>query len=155
MVYNVNSQHTALSEFADKISEIMPVIMREFFRQESDKFCEIKITLPQLMVLEMLTRDSELRMTDLARSINVTTAAMTGVVDRLVRDGYVVRANTANDRRVIKIRLTVKGTRVAKSAIEQRKAIFRKMFGVVSQDDRKEYLRILTIIRDRIGKRKD
>ena len=140
-----------LSKFADRLSEMIPAIMREVYKQESDKFYNIKITIPQLVVLEMLTRDGGSRMTDLARSINVTTAAMTGIVDRLVRDGYVIRSSDAKDRRVIKIRPTAKGARVAKSAIEQKKAILRKMFGVISQDDREEYLRILTIIRDRIG----
>ncbi|MCX5678689.1 MAG: MarR family transcriptional regulator [Candidatus Omnitrophica bacterium] len=140
-----------LSEFVDKLSEMMPAIMREFLKQESDKFYNVKITIPQLVVLEMLTRDGESRMTDLARSINVTTAAMTGIVDRLVRDGYVTRTSDLEDRRVIKIKPTAKGARVAKSALEHKKAIFRKMFGVISQDDREEYLRILTIIRDRIG----
>ena len=141
-----------LSEFADKVSEMMPSIMREFYKQESDKFYKIKITIPQLVVLEMLTRDGESRMTDLAHSINVTTAAMTGIVDRLVRDGYVMRSSDAEDRRVIKVRPTAKGVRVAKSAIEYRKGIYQKMFGVVSQVEREEYLKILTIIRDRIGK---
>jgi DNA-binding MarR family transcriptional regulator len=141
-----------LSEFVDKLSEMMPAIMRELFKQESDKFYNIKITIPQLVVLEMLTRDGESRMTDLARSINVTTAAMTGIVDRLVRDGYVIRTNDLRDRRVIKIKTTSRGARIAKSAIEQKKAIFRKMFGVISQEDREEYLRILTIICDRISR---
>jgi len=140
-----------LSEFVDKLSEMMPAIMREFLKQESDKFYNVKITIPQLVVLEMLTRDGESRMTDLARSMNVTTAAMTGIVDRLVRDGYVMRTNDAKDRRVIKIKPTAKGARVTRSAIEHKKTIFRRMFGAISQDDREEYLRILTIIRDRIG----
>lgn len=143
-----------LPEFADKISEMMIAIMREFYKQESDKFYETKITFPQLVVLEMLLRDGESRMTDLARSMNVTTAAMTGVVDRLVRDGYVMRSNDPQDRRVIRIKPTAKGALAAKKAIKRRKSIFKKMFGVISQAEREEYLRILTIIRDRIGKEK-
>ena len=144
-----------LSEFAEKINGMMPDIMREFYKQESDNFYKIKITIPQLVVLEMLTRDGESRMTDLARSINVTTAAMTGIVNRLVRDGYVVRSSDKGDRRVIKVRPTARGLRVAKNAIERRKDIFQKMFGVISQAEREEYLRILTIIRDRLSERED
>ena len=142
-----------LSEFADKVNEIMPAIMRQFYKQKSDKFYKIKITIPQLVVLEMLEReDGEMRMTDLARSINVTTAAMTGIVERLVRDGYAVRTSNTEDRRIIKVRPTAKGARVAKSAIERRKGIFQKMFGVISQAEREEYLRILTIINDRFNR---
>ena len=147
--------HMSVSEFADKVTEIMPVIMRELAKQQSEEFYKVKITLPQLVVLDMIVREDELKMSDLARLINVTTAAMTGIVDRLVRDGYVTRENDAEDRRIIKVRPTAKGSRVVKNANEQKKAIIIKMFGAVSDVEREEYLRILTLVRDKMKDRKD
>ncbi len=140
----------SISEFADKLNEIMPVIMREFYRRESGKFCKIQITIPQFVVLDMLTRNGATSMSDLARAINVTTAAMTGIVERLVRDGYAARENDADDRRIVKVRPTAKGTRIVKSAVEKRKRIVGMMFGVISQAEREEYLRIVTIIKENL-----
>ncbi len=140
----------ALSEFADKVTEMMPAIMREFYKHESSGLEKIKITLPQLVVLNILAREGELSMTDLAKYINVSTAAMTGIVDRLVRDGYVQRGSVDGDRRIIKVRATAKGARAAKSAVEHQRRMVEKLFSVLSEDEREEYLRILTIVRDRL-----
>ena len=140
----------ALSEFADQVTEMMPTIMREFYKHESSGLEKIKITLPQLIVLNILTRESELSMTDLAGYINVSTAAMTGIVDRLVRDGYVVRGSVDGDRRIVKVSSTPKGNKAAKSALEHQRKMVEKLFSVLSEEEREEYLRILTIVRDRL-----
>jgi len=140
----------SLTEFADQVTEMHPVIMREFYKQDTGGFYKIRITLPQLVVVNVLAREGELRMTDLARSMNVTTAAMTGIIDRLVRDGYVKREADAGDRRAVKVSVTAKGLKVAKSAAEHHKKIIARVFSVISQTEREEYLRILTIVRDRL-----
>ena len=139
-----------LPEFVNRVSEIMPVINREFYKQGSSGFYKMKITLAQIAVLEILVREGALRMTDLARLINVTTAAMTGMVERLVRDGYVVRTSDDGDRRIIKVRATAKGGRIVKEITERKKNMLGKIFGVISQAEREEYIRILTIVRDRL-----
>ena len=143
-----------IAEFVDKVSEIMPVMMREFFRQETNEFYKLKITLPQFVVLDMLNRQGESKMSDLAHLINVTTAAMTGIVDRLVRDGYVKRTHDPRDRRIVNVALTVKGTSSVKEMINQRKKMTAKIFGMISQEEREEYLRILEHIRDHIMEQK-
>ncbi|MFA6321017.1 MAG: MarR family transcriptional regulator [Candidatus Omnitrophota bacterium] len=140
----------SLSEFADRITEMHPVIMREFYKHDAGDFYKIRITLPQLVIVNALAREGELRMTDLARSMNVTTAAMTGIIDRLVRDGYVKRAADADDRRTVKVGVTPKGIKVARNAAEHHKKLISRLFSVISQPEREEYLRILTIIRDHL-----
>ncbi|MFH0763522.1 MAG: MarR family transcriptional regulator [Candidatus Omnitrophota bacterium] len=140
----------SLAEFADRVSEIMPVIMREFFRQETNEFYKLKITLPQFVVLDMLKRQGESKMSDLARFINVTTAAMTGIVDRLVRDGYAKRAYDPGDRRIVKVTLTAKGAMSVKNMIDQRKVLTARIFSMISHEEREKYLEILTHIRDHI-----
>jgi len=139
-----------LSDFADKVTELMMVISKEFFNHKTGEFYKTKVTIPQYVVMEILYKSGEPRMTDLANSIKVTTAAMTGIVERLVRDGYVERSNDLKDRRSIRVRLTLKGDRVVKAILKERKEITSKIFSVISQKEREEYLRILMHIRDHI-----
>ena len=139
-----------LPEFADRVNEIMPVISREFYKQMPNGFYKTRITMVQFGVLDTLVREGDLRMTDLARLINVTTAAMTGIVERLVRDGYAIRGSEDGDRRIIKVKPTAKGSKVVKHIVENRKSIISKIFAVVSQAEREKYLDILTAIRDRL-----
>lgn len=132
-----------LAEFCDKVGEIMPIISREFFRHQTSEFFKTKITLPQFVVLEVLSRHGESKMTDIARYINVTTAAITGIVERLVRDGYALRISDPKDRRIVKVKLTKKGEGILQKMAESKKAIVMRIFGVISQEERDEYLKIL------------
>jgi len=135
-----------ISEFADKLAEIMQVIAEEFIKYQNVEFYKAKITFPQFIILELLHKRGVLNMTEMAHIINVTTAAMTGIIDRLVRDGYVSRENDPDDRRVIKVRATSKGNKIVKAMLEHRKDTIMKVFGGVSGSEREEYLNILTRI---------
>jgi DNA-binding MarR family transcriptional regulator len=146
-----------ISEFADRVSEIMPVIMKEFVRHQAGEFYKLKITMPQFFVLDIIKHSGESKMSDMARSLGVTTAAMTGIIGRLVRDGYVVRISEPGDRRIIKVRLTPKGMRVVGDMIERRKQITIKMFGFISAKEREDYLNIISHISEhlKMDQRKD
>jgi DNA-binding MarR family transcriptional regulator len=141
--------HT-LSQFADKVTELMPVIMKEYVKHQVDEFEKLKITLPQFFVLELVNRQGEAKMSDLAKFVNVTTAAMTGIVERLFKNGYVLRIDEPDDRRIIKIKLTPKGAKVVKDMIQKRKDITIKMFGSITQEEREEYLKILTHVHEHL-----
>lgn len=139
-----------LSEFADRVGELMPMIMKEYARHQMREIYKLKITMSQLFVLDLLNHSGESKMSDMAKLLNVTTAAMTGIIGRLVRDGYVMRLSEPHDRRIIKVKLTGKGARVIKDMIERRKEIMMKMFGSISVQEREEYLKILSHVEEHL-----
>ncbi len=142
----------SIAEFADRISQIMPLIMKDFARRQLKGLYKDKVTLPQFLILEFLHQQGQSGMSFLARFMNVTTAAMTGIADRLVRDGYVRRVFDPKDRRIIKIELTGRGNELVKNIhAERRKAVMR-IFGKISEADRRNYLRILTQIKEILSK---
>ena len=70
------------------------------------------ITLPQFDVLADLERAKKAQtMTELSRGLMVSNGNITGVVDRLVREGFVKRRVSTDDRRIQYITLTTKGRR--------------------------------------------
>lgn len=146
------SSHS-LADFADKVSELMPVISRQFLKHQASDFYKTKITLPQCVVLDILKRHNELKMSELAHHMNVTTAAITGLADRLVRDGYLVRSSDPDDRRVVNVKLTAKGSGAVTRMMEQRKKAMMDMFEVISHEEREEYLKILKHIHDHIAEK--
>jgi len=140
-----------LSEFADKWNEIMPVLMREFARMQPAEVYKGKITLPQILILQHLNSQDLVKMTDIANFMKVTTAAATGIINRLVKSGYVLRVLNDQDRRVIKVKITPKGLLLMKKlALDRRKKVIH-LFSKVSEQDRRDYLRILTRIKDTIS----
>lgn len=138
----------SLHEFADKLNEVIPVVAKEFARRQVDELYHGKITLPQFLILEFLLHKGESKMTDLATFMHVTTAAMTGIGDRLVRSGYLVRTYDSKDRRIVNVKMTAKGIDLVKKVAQQRRQMVLKIFDKISESDRQDYLRILMQIKD-------
>jgi DNA-binding MarR family transcriptional regulator len=57
--------------------------------------------------------------TDLSQLMYLTTGAMTRRLDRLEKDGYLIRVPHGSDRRSIVIRLTPKGTEITDRVVER------------------------------------
>ena len=144
----------SLSEFADKLNQLMPQIMRGFMRRQTNELFKGKITLPQFLILNFLSKEGESKMTNLAHFLEVSTPAATGIVDRLVRYGYLTRVFYPQDRRIIKIRLTAKGLALVHKTIQQKRQSIVHVFSQISEKERDEYLKILMRIRDIIAQEK-
>ncbi|MBM3254690.1 MAG: MarR family transcriptional regulator [Candidatus Omnitrophica bacterium] len=138
----------SLVDFADKLHEVMPVVMREFTHRQVDELRSGKITLSQFLILDFLQRYSAARMTDLARFMQVSTAAMTGLVERLVNYGYAARVLNPNDRRIVKVQLTPKGTEIVKKIYQSRRKMIMDIFGKITHRERQEYLNVLLHIKE-------
>ncbi|MCC2095916.1 MAG: MarR family transcriptional regulator [Hyphomicrobiales bacterium] len=68
-------------------------------------------TLPRFDVLAALYRNRKgLKMSELSGALRVSNGNVTGIVDRLVQDGALVRVAVPGDRRAQLVRLTKKGT---------------------------------------------
>ncbi len=144
----------SLSQFADKLNQLMPEIMRGFMRRQANELLKGKITLPQFLILNFLNREGESKMTGLARFLEVSTPATTGIVDRLVKYGYLTRVFDPKDRRIIKIRLTAKGSTLVQKINQHKRESIVHVFGQISGKERGDYLKILIRIRDIITRGK-
>ena len=87
-------------------------------------------------------------MSSLAGLMKVSTAAMTGIIERLVRDGYVMRVYDHRDRRIVKVNITRKGGELVKKVNEHRRSMVISIFSRISDADRKDYLRIISHIKE-------
>jgi DNA-binding MarR family transcriptional regulator len=124
--------------------------MRSFLKSQAAKFYQLKVTIPQFAILNFLSTEGERKMTDLARFMNVSTAAITGIIDRLAMAGYIVRRSDPGDRRVTMVKLTPKGNGLVKKSFQQRRRMIMDMFGRISQRERGDYLRILMHIKEHL-----
>lgn len=81
--------------------ELLPTVPREIL--------EMDITMPQLKTLLLLFLNGSMRMSDLASDLGVTLATATGLVDRMVERGIVMRQSQPEDRRVVLCQLSDSG----------------------------------------------
>lgn len=142
----------SLAAFADKLNEIIPILMRELARQQENELFKGKITLPQFLILDFLERKGESTMTHLARFMGITPAAMTGIIERLVKYGYCLRKYQTQDRRIIKIGISAKAADLLKRIHQERRQMVIKIFGKISEKDRQDYLRVITKIKEVVNR---
>jgi len=87
-----------------KVSRSIEGQLRENLRTEFDS------TLPRFDVLAALYRYPKgMRMSELSGVLKVSNGNVTGIVDRLVNDGAVIRSSVPGDRRALRVRLTKRG----------------------------------------------
>lgn len=70
------------------------------------------LTMPQYQLLLAAVYGDATTLGSLADELNCSRGNLTGVADRLERDGWLVRERSTEDRRVVNIRLTEKGQKV-------------------------------------------
>jgi DNA-binding MarR family transcriptional regulator len=71
---------------------------------------KFNVTLPRFDVMAALYRKPDgMLMSEISRFLLVSNGNVTGIVDRLVQDGFIVRSQRNGDRRTSFVRLTAKG----------------------------------------------
>ena len=132
-----------IKEFASKVIELSPQIIRGFKQYENNYLTRGEITLPQFLVLGYLERNGKSKMNDLAKYFKISPSATTGLIARLLVQGLVVRKDDFHDRRIVWIELTVKGRGIIKSINKQKTETLINVFAKISPEDREHYLSIL------------
>lgn len=93
------------------------------------------LTFPQWFIVKSLRRDGRRTAKELADILGVTPANVTGIVDRLERDGLVTRSRGNEDRRVVYVRLTEAGHRKAEEILGFGARVLGDLFDGWTADD--------------------
>ena len=134
--------------YARRMEELMEAFSKITQKVNPIDMKSLDITLPQFMVMKYLSRNDNCRMSDLSDAMSVTMGNMTGMVDRLVREGYVKRSEDPEDRRIVRVVLTKKGKDAAARISEHRIKGIMHMFAVLSEGE----IRTLFSIMEKIAK---
>jgi DNA-binding MarR family transcriptional regulator len=105
-----------------------------------------KVSFPQYLLLGFLTQSASLTMTEIAIKMAHTTAAATGMVDRLENLGYVLRARSGEDRRKIIVQITPSGTELVLKIRTDMVGNLMEMMKCLEPDEQKMWLQIYSKI---------
>lgn len=112
----------------DRIVEAIIYLYTESRRLTKDQAARHGLTGPQLSVAKILEDIGDLSLSELSERINAQNSTVTGIVDRMEREGLVERKRSSDDRRVVHIRLTKKGHELARSMKFEPFEIFKNAF---------------------------
>jgi len=88
-----------------------------------------------LWALMSLWVEDGLKVTDIARGARLDTSTMTGLLDRMERDGLVTRTADMTDRRTLRIYLTDEGRRIQNPVISETLHVLDECFGGIPEED--------------------
>jgi DNA-binding MarR family transcriptional regulator len=136
-----------ISELDDTARRMMELLVavgrRNSLRDPLAQLTEaLELTPPQLHGVLWLGLDGPLPMGELARRVGVTEKTITGIVDRLEREGYAQRERDAVDRRVVQVRLTARGKKTSERVHAQARESLGAFLSLLDAGERTALLRI-------------
>ncbi len=101
------------------------------------------LSMLQIQTLLFLQKNKEASMSEIAHLLNIELPSATSLINKLCSICITNRKEDKNDRRLVKICLTKKGTLLLDRVIAQRSKKIAKLVSYLPVDDQKDLLRIL------------
>lgn len=117
---------------AQNLADFVMFSQRNCILRLSPALSEGKVSYPQFFLLAYLAEEDCISMSNIARMMGHSTAAATGMVDKLEDLGYIKRYTAAADRRKIMVRITDQGRELID---RMRGNIARDLANMMAQDD--------------------
>lgn len=96
----------------NRLADFVMMTQRSCILNLSSELNRGNISFPQFFLLTYLSSEDYLTMSAIAKKMGHSTAAATGLVDRLEKLGFVERVHAAEDRRKIMVRITSSGSEI-------------------------------------------
>ena len=103
------NRNNLTTDEAQHLADFILFSQRNCILKLSPELTQDKISYPQFFLLTYLAEEESLSMSNIARMMGHSTAAATGMVDKLQELGHLKRYTAAADRRKIMVRITEQG----------------------------------------------
>ncbi|HEX9443126.1 MAG TPA: MarR family transcriptional regulator [Candidatus Binatia bacterium] len=108
-----------------------------------DDLERLALTPPQFYVLATIGYAGGLPFGEIGEKMMVTVSNLTGIVDRLEEKQLVLRERDSRDRRVVRVRLTDKGSKVYRNTIPVFEKSISQFFSPLNKTQQKELAGLL------------
>ena len=128
----LSTKRNISADEAQQLADFVLFSQRNCILKLSPELTQDKISYPQFFLLTYLAEEESLSMSSIARMMGHSTAAATGMVDKLQELGHLKRFTAAADRRKIMVRITEQGLELIE---RMRGNIARDLADLMAQED--------------------
>ena len=89
----------------------------------------------QSHIMYLLNQDGPQKMSELAQAIHLSNGAVTAAADQLIEHRYIRRIHDKNDRRIVRLDLTVKGKETLDQLEKEGRDILKQVFHEATDKD--------------------
>src|SRR4051794_36560180 len=109
--------------------------MHRLIASHAPEFAEVGVTMAQAKVLYLVVAAERLRMSDLAGRLGISLSSTTGLVERLVELGLLVRGGDPADRRPVVVSVTDAGLALLERFRELNQRELRRLLEELEADE--------------------
>lgn len=124
-------------------------IKKFFFPEEWIKM-DLKFSKTEIFTMLLLDRNKQVTMSELVEYINSPMSTATGIIDRLVKNGYIKRERSESDRRIVVIELTDTGSLLIKNLKNLISKYLKLIFDDLSEEEKQLLLKIALKVKNKM-----
>ncbi|MBK5242446.1 MAG: MarR family transcriptional regulator [Clostridium sp.] len=98
-------------------------------------FNEMNLTGPQGMMMGILSHDGEMKISDLSEKIGLSNSTVSGIIDRLEKQGLVERTRSNEDRRVVYVNISAEFKKNSKTNFCKIEQTFEEIMKMATDEE--------------------
>jgi len=128
-------EHQHSQKTVDDVERLLRTVSMIIKKRGREILAEFEITPPQFNALLTLIQNGNLTIGDLGEKMYLACSTATDLVDRMERNGLVVRERDTADRRVIRLRVLERGHQMLEAVMQARRKYLSGVLERVSVDE--------------------
>jgi DNA-binding MarR family transcriptional regulator len=137
---------TSSSQLIQTIRQFMDFAMHHTMRERAHFAKATGLSMPQFGILMQLHYRRDCGVSDLSERFDITSAAASQLVDKLVQSGLIQREEDPADRRAKLLNLTGKGRELIQQDVEKRYRWVNQLAGKLTAEERDKVAEALDIM---------
>src|SRR5689334_19046225 len=134
------------SEFASTIRQFLDIAMQHSLQERAHFAKSTGLSMPQFSILIQLHFRGVCGMSEVSERFEITPAAASQLVEKLVQSGLIQREEDPHDRRAKCLKLTDKGQALIQRNIQERYRWVEELAGKLTADERGKVAEALDIL---------
>jgi DNA-binding MarR family transcriptional regulator len=131
-----------------RFAELLSRVSREVTLRQASEVCCGDLTLEQFQTLQAVSASGRLSIGSLSAALRVDLSTMSRNVTLLERNGHLSRARSADDGRVVHVRLTGKGKRALETLRCDERDVLKDVYDGLPAGERPKIIKALQVLHD-------
>ncbi len=138
----------------DKMNQFVSAMLSltSAIKGESENCCQLcgDVNEKELMIIVFVGQNKSVKMSEIADNLKAPLSTLTSIADKLVANKFLVRHNSDEDRRVVKVGLGVKGLESYETFLTRRKTRTKKILSRFNEKEHNVLINFISKLADAI-----
>ncbi len=138
----------------DKMNQFVSAMLSltSAIKGESENCCQLcgDVNEKELMIIVFVGQNKSVKMSEIADNLKAPLSTLTSIADKLVANKFLVRHNSDEDRRVVKVGLGVKGLESYETFLTRRKTRTKKILSRFNEKEHNVLINYISKLADAI-----